>query len=209
LKASLSRKVFLAGEGKHELGGRAGHPAYSNEHEPGVLESLLRKIRFDGWEIAAAKVWSRARRLVNLKVGRGAHGDTRTVLALALDAMESGCDVLVFSRDRDNDNERTAAVEGAVREVVENWPELSVAGAVAVPVLEAWILALAGINKTESMSKVKAQHIAAERGVSSLRGMLETCQDADLDRIPTDATSLNLWLKRARDALAEPGSRPR
>ena len=48
------KRVLLAGEGKHELGGWAGHPSYRNRAKQGVLEALLRQVAADGWEIAEA-----------------------------------------------------------------------------------------------------------------------------------------------------------
>src|SRR5207253_2222170 len=74
---------------------------------PGVLHLLLEKVQPTGWEVTAARTWASIRKV---RVGRSEHRDEHNVLAIALDAKEAGCDVLAFSRDRDRDYEREAAV---------------------------------------------------------------------------------------------------
>ncbi len=48
-------RVLLCGEGKSELGSRAGYPVYQSDEQPGVLEELLKHACAAGWEIAGAR----------------------------------------------------------------------------------------------------------------------------------------------------------
>jgi hypothetical protein len=51
-------KVFLAGEGKAEIGSWSRDRAYREESpESGLLEVLLRRVRQDGWSVGDAICW--------------------------------------------------------------------------------------------------------------------------------------------------------
>ena len=201
MSAVLSRvRVFLCGEGRNELGSRCGHPAYQTDAEPGVLHALLRRVEASGWEVGGARDWTSIRKY---KTGV-AHRDTHNVLGVALDAKEAGCDVLAFSRDVDNDTTRKDAVEQGIRRIPETFtaaPE--VIGGVAVPTLEAWILALLGELHTEELTTKRAELRLDERGVASKdgRAMVLVAENADLDKLPKDAAALAAWLARARAVL--------
>lgn len=194
-------KVFLAGEGANELGSRIGHPAYQSDARPGVLCALLKRVQADGWVVGAARDWKSIRKF---KAGGGGHADTRNVLGAARDALEAGCEVLAFSRDQDRDPERREAVEDGIRLVSERItgaPE--VIGGVAVPTLEAWILALLGTRNTEQLTPKWAEEELVDRGMKAKDGdaMVEVVEAANLDAIPDDAQSLSTWLGRARAVL--------
>ena len=72
------------------------------------------------------------------------------MIVAALDASEAGCDVLAFSRDRDNDEDREKAIEEGI--AAAKTARLAVVGAAAIPTLEGWILALMKTSRTEAMS---------------------------------------------------------
>lgn len=126
-----------------------------------------------------------------LQVGvRGSHRDEKNVIAAALDANESGCQVLVFSRDRDREVERQAAVDRGIERAAALFP-VRIGGGVAVEVIEAWMLALAGKLRTESLSRDGAKRAAPGTAVGEL----------NLAGMAADATSLRLWLERVAAAL--------
>jgi hypothetical protein len=189
-------RVFLAGEGKSELGSRAGHPAYQSADQPGVLETLLRRVRAQGWDVGGAREWKSVK---SLRVGIGAN-ETKRVLALALDAAEAGCQVLAFSRDRDNDFDRVAQILSGIEQARADGA-IAIIGAVAVPLIEGWILALRGVRGTENLSPGGASRRLTEAGVSGARAYADTAASSDLDGLPADAHSLRAWLAAADASL--------
>lgn len=197
------RRVFLAGEGTNELGGWALEEAHRDAApDPGVLETLLRQVAPDGWEIAAAVPWKKIRKY---RAGGRRGAETRNVLGAALMARESRCDVLVFSRDQDNRPDRTAAVTVGIDRVAVAFPDgPELVAGMAVECLEAWVLALRGEHRAETHSKAAAQRRLAEAGVAEkdTRAMTELARAADLRRLPADAVSLSQWLTRGRRVLA-------
>ncbi|AUX40111.1 hypothetical protein SOCE26_015080 [Sorangium cellulosum] len=194
-------RIFLVGEGENELGSRAGAPAYQSDKRPGVLWTLLSRVLPAGWVVGGAREWKSIRKYQ----ARGAtHEDTRNVLGAALDAKEAGCDVLAFSRDIDRDPARREAIEEGIRRVASSIsapPE--VIGGVAVPALSGWILALLGEKATEELSPLRAQAMLAAKGMMPDDGaaLVRVAEDADLDAVPQDATSLAEWIARARAVL--------
>lgn len=168
-------KVFLSGEGRCELGSRAGHRSFQSDDEPGALHALLARVRASGWEIGGSCEWKRIRKF---RAGKFDHEDTRNVLGAALDAKEAGCDVLAFSRDMDRDLARDEAIEEGIRRV----EGIGVIGGVAKPTIEGWILALLQERRSEDMSSKRAEALLVER-------------------IPDDAASLRRWLERAEQHL--------
>jgi hypothetical protein len=192
----MTLRVFLAGEGKTELGGRAGHAAYATS-EPGVLEALLRQVSADGWSVHETYEWTRIRKL---RVGRFENADGHNVLGATLKAKDAGCEVLVFSRDRDGDEKRAAAIEAAILlapQEIAACPRI--AGGVAVECIESWILALQGRHNTETLRVARANAEAIKPlGTTTY---VDTIDSADAQRIPDDARSLLEWRERARRAL--------
>jgi hypothetical protein len=195
----LTLRVFLAGEGRNELGSRFGSAPYQSDDQPGVLHALLTKVEPSGWEVGGARVWKSIRKL---RVGGGGHADTHNVIGAALDAKEAKCQAFAFSRDRDNDHGRQAAVEEGIRRV-EAEGGLTVVGAVAVPTLEGWLLALLGRRRTAELSPTRAAEDLAKEGVTPKDGsaMVDVVERAALNNLPEDASSLRIWLDRARVAL--------
>ena len=191
-------RVFLAGEGRSELGSRAGHPAYQSGAQPGVIEILLRRVQAVGWEVCGAREWKSVR---NLQVGIGAN-DTKRVLALALDAIEADCGVLAFTRDRDNDHERPAAVQLGV-ERARAAHQVDIIGEVAVPVLEGWALAMRGMRDTEELSPGGAKTKLSDIGLRGASALADAAREADLDSLPDDACSLRKWLSLGRAVLSD------
>jgi hypothetical protein len=210
----VTLRICLAGEGKNELGGRSGDPAYwksmePKQIEPGVLETLLRRVKGDGWEIAEAIEWKRLRKLKLRPNGAGREADN--VRKAALHASENGCDALVFSRDRDDSDDhpnqaREDDIETGIRAAIEDQGHrLTIAGSVAIRRLESWILALEGRTGSEDARRPEEalESLQVHQGT---RYFVEVVESANLDAIPEDARSLRGWLDRAREALGRPGS---
>ncbi|WP_437594917.1 hypothetical protein [Sorangium sp. So ce1000] len=201
MKAPERIRVFLVGEGESELGSRAGAPAYQSDKHPGVLFTLLSRVQPSGWIVGGAREWKSIRKY---QARGAAHEDTRHVLGAALDAREAGCEVLAFTRDVDRDPARREAIAEGIRRVslaLSSPPD--VIGGVAAPALGGWILALLGEKATEEMSPLRAQAMLAAKGMMPGDGaaMVRVAEDADLDVVPQDATSLGEWLARARAVL--------
>ena len=192
----MTKCILLCGEGKSELGSRAGHPAYQSDEQPGVLEELLKRVRATGWEVAGAREWKSVRQL---QAGKGAR-DEKRVRALALDAKEARCDVLVFTRDCDNDDDRAGAIRRGIAKAEQQF-QISIVGDVAMRVLEAWILALKGVARSEMLSPERAKTELHAAGVETAAEMAEVAANANLGAIPDDAISLNRWLGSAHEVL--------
>ncbi len=187
-------RILLAGEGANELGGRSGDETY-----PGVLETLLKKVRPSGWEIARVIPWKSIR---HFRVNSPGAKETRNVNALFRKAKKNGFDAVVFVRDRDGKEKREKDIEEAITLLEQNEEGgPGIIGGMAVEKIEAWILALSGEAKSE-----KIPHPQKRFGDLGIKGkntaqFVAVVEKANLDRIPKDALSLNIWLERARRVL--------
>ena len=130
--------LAFAGEGNNELGSRALERPYQTDDRDGVLQALTRKIQPDGWHVRRGIRWAS---LTKYDPRRRVPAEVDNVRRAALDAEESGCAALIFSRDTDGDEDRARDIAEGVRLARESFP---VMGGVANPKLEAWILALQG-----------------------------------------------------------------
>jgi hypothetical protein len=82
-------------------------------------------------------------------------------------------------------------------------PVLRIAGATAIPTLEAWLLALAGRTKTESLSRSAAQDALETLGVKgkNTADMRAWVERYGVESIAADAASLRDWVLQLRIAL--------
>ena len=73
----------------------------------------------------------------------------------------------------------------------------------AVDLINLFYISLLGEKATEEMSPLRAQAMLAAKGMMPGDGaaMVRVAEDADLDAVPPDATSLGEWLARARAVL--------
>lgn len=220
-------RVFLAGEGKTELGRYAlskeyvkvdhegGPSVRSKKHTPtndevGVLEAIVRRHCRD-LEIVGAELWKTKgtkKKVPKLKVGRGMSGaEMQTVRGLALRAEKDKAQVLVFTRDRDGDKARERDVEAGLAEARRENPSLRIVGGVATEMIECWLLALLGDYRSQTCHDPKGE-LAKRHQVTSVQQMVDRVRSARLDEgaVPADAESLRTWLQQAREALGPPMS---
>lgn len=199
-------KVYLGGEGANELGTRGQRPP---GNDPGVIETLLRRVRPDGWRVEGAIVWKAIRKY---QAGAAAHypthGETYNVLRLLLLAYEQDCEMVVFVRDVDGDDGRQdVAIQplqspAARRFAHERGYQLAAVGCMATPNLEGWILCLLGRNGTDDLSPKRAQRDLEAAGVpaKSTHHFVEIARTRPL---PANACSLDRWLSAARAAFQQ------
>lgn len=192
-------RVVLAGEGKNELGRFAVEVAFRGDTPaPGVLEALLRKVRPDGWRVVDAIPWKKTPKL---QVGIGGKGERLNVERAYHHAKKRGCDVLVFTRDRDKAKftHRHDDIEQAIAGLDGTGP--AIVGGVAIEKLESWLAAIAGIEGSEALRRPEEK--LAELGIEEkdTDAMVRFVEEKDLARIPDDARSLRRWLDRASRAL--------
>jgi len=194
-------KIFFAGEGSDELAEWAGPRGYwPREGEPaqgGILHALARQVRGEH-STHDAVCWSAIRKF---RAGDRRAPETRTVLGLALKAEESGCDALVFVRDRDGDEEREADVERGLAQALAKFG-VAIVGGTANEEIEAWLLAILGDRQAEQRRDPK-EHLRAKHGINARAAKLALLDGADLSKLDAAVhPSFVRWLERAREHLA-------
>jgi hypothetical protein len=191
-------EVWLAGEGRHELGRWAREPSYRDGTQRGVLEALARKVEPDGWRVKGATPWKNIRQFATRPKLRG---DAKNVLGAALDAHEAGCDALVFSRDTDGDPDRARDIVQGLERAKAEFAALSIVGGGVEPRIEAWVLALRGHRRTEELGHL--DDLIEQEGLGSTERMVQAVDSASIDAVPADARSLRAWIGMAREELAK------
>ena len=192
--------VFLGGEGPNELGSYTGHPAYFDERQPGVIAALLRRVEPSGWRVVGAMKWAEIRKY---RAYGPSPNEARNVRALILRAQDAKADVLAFTRDSDGDQTRVRDIEEAIAEYDASGRKPKLIGGVAIPLLEAWLLALDGEFGTEQLSKKGAQDRFENKHhfAKVTEKVVAYVERADLNRIPSDALRLARWIASARAIL--------
>ena len=182
-----------------------GRECHAKEDAPGG-RARARTFEVVRTQYVLARPWARPAwrapraptRLFTVRAGR--------LFGLILIAKERGFDAVVFVRDSDGDAQRAVEIDAAIavsHEVIVGAPR--VAGAAAVQSLEAWLLALAGESRTESMSAAKLEATLVERGTrykctSDYVAIIEARRGAEP---PHDALSLRAFQERVRAALLD------
>jgi hypothetical protein len=119
------------------------------------------------------------------------------VLGLALRARDTGCNAVVFSRDRDRNMDREKDVLAGIaraQEVFADRPKI--AGGMAVEMIESWVASLQGTKRAESATDPSS--LLTDNSLAGKRAVVDS---ADLSRLPADARSLRLWLTAAAGVL--------
>ena len=198
-------KILLCGEGKTELGGWASHPGLRSESpEAGILESLLKRVKAEGWSIENAVLWKDLKKRDGFPRPYRAHNqgpaEARNILNLVKAARDQGCTAVVFSRDRDCDSNReqdvVAGIERA-RKLVDDRP--FIAGGMAVESIESWVASLQGTRNAEASGNPKAL-----LKVDSLAEKRHIVESEPFPRIPEDAKSLRSWLSSVASLFGIP-----
>ena len=195
-------RVILAGEGKNELGGFAVEAAFRGaDPGPGVVEALLRKVRAEGWKVVDAILWKETPKL---QVGIGGRGEELNVRRAFHHAKKRGCDVFVFTRDRDKAKfaHREVDLERAIEALGD--PAAagpSVIGGIAIEKLESWLVAVAGMQGSEDLRRPEEKLAELGVGEKDTGAMVRFVEARGLGDIPADARSLRRWLERAKQAL--------
>lgn len=209
----LDKRVYLAGEGFNELGSWAWEIPYQDGSIPGVLETLLKKVKDAGWQITYGKKWKDIRKYAadeNL-YDSDMKGDEQSVYRAIFEANENGCHVLAFSRDIDGKKDyqirRMSEIEKAISQGKTDFPTIGIIGGCARPAIEGWILAFSGVRGTEKFSKDKAEKMLLEKlsqkGITSqnTQGMVEFVVQYNRTDVADDAQCLNKWLNNAEEIL--------
>lgn len=197
----MRARVFLGGEGPNELGSLALERSYRPDPlQPGVLETLLRGMQPDGWQVADAMKW---KDIVKFQANGAMDAERRNVLGLALEAERANAHALAFLRDTDGDERRERAIHSAIAEARTDFPTLEIIGGTPKPLLEAWLLALAGENKTESLSKAQAvKRLAKHLPKKDTAAMVDYVRAAQpFNRVAKDAAGLHQWIGAAKKQL--------
>jgi len=199
----MTLSVFLAGEGRTELGGWFDAAPYRAEPPArGVLQALLAHACTARWEVRDASPWKDVPLYAS---GDHASPEERRALRHILLARERGCQVVVFARDTDRDRDRQQQLERAIEQAPAKVPECPhVVGAPAVPNIEAWVLALQGVRGTEAMrAGAQARLVAAitkiTKGAPGYVEAMVSAVDASegFAKVPDDAEGLLRWRDRA------------
>lgn len=209
----IEKKVYLAGEGNNELGSWARGVPYQDGSTPGVLETLLKKVKDSGWQVVYGKKWKDIHKYKadenqdedDLK------GDEQSVYRACLEAEENGFNILAFSRDIDGRQKthlkRMSDMEKGLSRAQTDFPSIGIIGGCARPTIEGWVLAFSGVRRTETFSKDKANTMLidklSEKGITSqqTQDLVDFIKLYDRTGVADDAECLNLWLNKAKDIL--------
>jgi len=193
------KRVFLAGEGKNELGSWAAEKEYQSDSQAGVLKVLLHQKKPAGWKICGATQWKNIRKY---KTGDHNEPEIRNIFGACQMARDAGCDCIAFSRDTDGSAVRQREIEQGILDApkaISNLPGLI--GACAIPVIEAWVLAIADLQGTEKLSTVAAKEKCKKMGNQSTDELVAFIEKSGITKIPSDAYGLNSWLALAEKTL--------
>lgn len=192
--------LFVAGEGVHEIGKWDQSPEYqSTSHRgDGVLATLWRT-RHEG-SVVGGRSWKNVRKY---RAGMP-RGDGHALRAFTLDAREADAEVLLWSRDVDRNPDRTRELEAMhATLVVELNGELRIVGGMQNRCIEAWALAIHGLEKKpEELSVSRAEELAAAHGIDTELAMCELIQKAKKPLDTSRSPSLEKWM----DQLGPPSA---
>lgn len=198
---SRDRRAFLGGEGNNDIGSRWQRPMGD---QPGVVETLLRRLRPSGWHVAGARSWQSIRKYqAGAARQRARHADAHNVLGLVLHAYEDACEMLAFVRDGDDDVVREQEVARVLNEIVSYGfsdayrYELAIVGGIAKPKLEGWILCMRGVRGTDAMTRARVDRELATTDVDP-KSTTPYVEIAQACALPSGVGSLPEWLELAR-----------
>jgi hypothetical protein len=181
--------VFLGGEGTTEVG---------HGGTIGVLEAFIQKVQPDRWLVGGRQEW---RGIKKYRAGAHRTAEQNNVLGLALQAAEAGAEALVFTRDRADVHDDEARYEAAIAKARELFPSLRVAGRLARPTIEGWVLAASGHRDSDRLDKDEALAAIETAGIQrkSRDAYVVVIQRSALDL--SEGHSLAVWLGDVRAAF--------
>lgn len=184
-------KTFLGGEGPDDLGRWSKEPTYAEvSDEVGVFEALLRRV-VPAAEIVGGHPW---KRIPKYRVDRSIRAaEIQNVVGLTQLAWERGAEALVFARDRGRDEDREQDVNAGVEKAREKFPDMKIAGGMAIESLEGWVLAMLGDTRAEAHGRPK-DVLAEQHQIRTREEKVRVVERAELGRVPASAASLLRWL---------------
>lgn len=183
-------KVFVTGEGVGEIGkwAEARERRATSTRGDGVLKALFDTKRTG--TVIEGRSW---KSIATLRPG--SRGDGKTLEKAAVLAEEAGADLLLWSRDTDGDRDRAPKLEASMRALKEAGDRIDIIGGVQDPALEAWIVAIAGLDKApDTRSKLRLAELLAERGLDHERAMCELISTAEKPIDTSRSPSLKRWM---------------
>lgn len=145
----MSLKVFLVGEGPNDIGRWAVDETYRDQKSgDGVIGALARRQVELGWHVEDGCAW---KKLSVFEVGGGLDIDEKRFGIAQQSMREADCDVLLYARDVDGDEERKRLL-ASLRDA---HPEVALA--VVDPCVEGWLLELRGERRKHGWTKVASQ----------------------------------------------------
>jgi hypothetical protein len=189
------KTILLAGEGRNELGGWYDEPSFRlSPPDLGILEALLKKVAPQGWSIVDGVRWKSLRKY---KVNEPGKAEEKNLRRLLLMAEERQCNLVAFTRDRDRSRERQAQIDSTMAEMEAQYTEGPFfIGGMAIEKIEAWLLALSGETRSESIGDPAAK-LAPILPESTTSEMARLVMRAEITSIPRDANSLSTWIQKA------------
>jgi hypothetical protein len=147
----MSLKVFVCGEGTDDIGRWAIEVAYrdASPRGDGAIGELARRVVAEGWTIVDGRA---LKNVPVLRTGKGLKQEAVRFHGAMQLAREKGCDVVLFARDTDGDEERTRQLRDLRATDADR-----VALAVVEPVIEGWALELSGERRKGGWTRKAAQ----------------------------------------------------
>jgi hypothetical protein len=187
-------RVYLAGEGRSELGRFCDRPPYFDPNgAEGVLEALMKTLEAREWQVVAGTTW---RHVPIFRVGGIHDAEAHRVCGHVQRALENNCSVLIFSRDRDGHGSMDDRIDAALSLCEHRFPALKVAGGLAKQKIEAWILLILGDRRAEEYADPASR--LADRH-QTVEGMAAVARECKPDLLPP--SSLRSWLEKVLAAL--------
>lgn len=186
----MSLKVFLVGEGPNDIGRWSVDKTYRDSKSgDGVIGALARRQVEEGWHVEEGRAW---KKLSVFKVGGGLDVDEKRFSIAKQLMREAGCDVLLYARDVDSDEDRKALLV-SLREA-----NTDVGLAVVDPCVEGWLLELRGERKKHGWTKAGSQKALGDLTTSEMESIVSRW-DCKTEHLSED---LRRWLADVARLLA-------
>ena len=198
----MKLKVFICGEGPSDIGRWARQPEYREQYDShGLIGAIARKVADGEWEICDGLVHKNVPAYRANRIGDS--GEVRKLFGAIEMAREAGCDVLLFARDIDGQQDRSAELRRAAVDLEARGNNIT-AVALVDPCIEGWALELLGERSKHGWRKTAAKEQLALRWNSSIEG---TAAEWDGKTEPL-SDDLKLWLDDVKRVLSSADASP-